>query len=76
MDGCALADIPDEQECCSTSQPTQGQTDNYWRVEFDKLYDIDRVIITGRSGTNTIKLVWENALEITMKLILAANSLH
>lgn len=49
MDGCALADDPDNQRCCSTSDPGPGAP-NFWRVDFDQSYLIDRVVVIGRSG--------------------------
>ena len=49
MDGCTLASDPDNQRCCSTSDPGVGLP-NWWRVEFDQYYIIDEGIITGRSG--------------------------
>ena len=51
MDGCALADDPDNQHCCSTSEPGIGLS-NWWRVDFDQYYRIDRGVITGRSGSS------------------------
>ena len=53
VDGCTLANDPDNQFCCSTSQPTQGQAENWWRVELSRLYVISRVVITGRSGNDS-----------------------
>ena len=56
MDGCDLADNPDFQYCCSTSDPGFGQP-NWWRVDFDKYYLIDEGVITGRSGRYRHRLV-------------------
>ena len=49
MDGCILANDPDNQKCCSTSDPGVG-VPNWWRVDFDQYYIIDEGEITGRSG--------------------------
>ena len=50
VDGCTDADRPDDQECCSTSLPTQGQPINIWSVYLLALYDIESITIIGRSG--------------------------
>ena len=49
MDGCRLADNPDNQYCCSTSDDGWNLL-NWWRVDFDQYYVIDEAVITGRSG--------------------------
>ena len=56
MDGCTLANDPDNQRCCSTSDPGVGLP-NWWRVDFDQYYIIDEGIITGRSG-NCLDVVY------------------
>lgn len=53
MDGCKLADDPDNQYCCSTSDPEQGEP-NFWRVDFDQVYEIDRAVVIGRSGKKNL----------------------
>ena len=51
MDNCTLADNPDWQYCCSTSDAGSGAAvPNWWRVDFDQYYTIDEGVITGRSG--------------------------
>ena len=49
VDGCILANDPDNQQCCSTSDPGVG-VPNWWRVDFDQYYIIDEGVIIGRSG--------------------------
>ena len=50
VDGCVDSDDPNNQECCCTSQPTQGQSENWWRVSLLQFYTIDYIIVIGRSG--------------------------
>ena len=56
VDGCRLADNPDDQQCCSTSDDGWNLP-NWWRVDFDQHYLIDEGVITGRSGWYRDRLI-------------------
>ena len=45
VDGCSLRDDPDNQECCSA---TQGGMENFWTVDLEQQYLVNRIAITAR----------------------------
>ena len=50
VEGCTDRDMPDLQQCCSSSIQTYIETENKWSVNLEGLYIIDLIIIFGRNG--------------------------
>lgn len=49
VDGCYDRATPDISRCCSCSQEV-NPGDNFWRLDFDQIYPLMKLIVLGRGG--------------------------
>lgn len=49
VDGCYDRLSPDVSKCCSSSESAVF-TENFWKVDFDVVYSLMKVVVYGRGG--------------------------